>query len=309
MKKKLLAAVLSLTLIAAPLTGCDKKNSDESSAASSVETTKESATEESETEETETEETTTEEASTEESSEESTEETTEESTEETVADGDMDAYYEEFFNNYKFDFNGKKLVSKSSDENGTEIQMSIGTYDTKVCIEMMFNIKDVEAGISMYVVDDENIYALVEASGEKKWMVAPASDSFSRESVEELGKSVDVSEIIGKDSTNSFSYVGEEKVDGRVCDCVSVSTAETSNVTQAKIFIDKETEEIVKIEAGEEYTNQVVVMTFEDIDDIELPMSAKDAEVVTGEEIAGAFLGVMLVGATGGDDSIDEIGE
>lgn len=300
MKRKVLASVLSLVLVASLLTACtDKEEGKETNkevtenkeTEESTEESEEESTEESEEESTEESSEESTEESTEESGEESTEESEEESPEETkepVAAGndeDWSTAYDSFFENYELDQNKIYMeMTMPIDELGV-MNVVISVYDNDTMVSMGMG-GAADNGFAMYAMSDGYTYVSTSVNGEVQW----AKGKMDAEEVGSLADTDSVKDSLAADTT----YVEAVEEDGIVYDVLSANV----DGEELLYYINRASQKLERITGMVDGVEAVIELR--EPKEIILPEEALNTEELSEEEFAGVVFGAMMTIMAGG---------
>lgn len=152
--------------------------------------------------------------------------------------------------------------------------------------------------MDMYVTTDK-VYIRSEMEGQEAWNFAPIT---SEEEAQDMTVGIeDNTTLIDNDSIGTVTYREALEEDGVIYDVLDVTVDENSNMPGTAVyFINRETQMVAKC-VMEQQGNTAVCLV-EEIESIELPAEAATATEVPMEDVLGAMLGVLFMGAGMGID-------
>lgn len=281
MKKRVLSVMMAACMMAVVVAGCGQKNDVTGDDVKvSVEEAKEEAEEE--TDEADTEE------SVEESVEASSEETTTESNEEVpviIDDTDLISAYEGYMEREGIiSENVKMTASTTADDMSFEVE--VATCGDSMMMRYDFG----SASFKMYATK-EKVYACTYMQGTESWMWAPVA---SQEEADEIVDMADTN-MFETENVQSYSYRETVEEDGVIYDLLDAAIDEDGTNGIATYYVNRETQKIEKITMDQDGTT--VVCLLEEIDSIEIPAEAENAEEGTTDDIMGNMLAVIFAAA------------
>lgn len=152
--------------------------------------------------------------------------------------------------------------------------------------------------MDMYVTTDK-VYIRSEMEGQEAWNFAPIT---SEEEAQDMTVGIeDNTTLIDNDSIGTVTYREALEEDGVIYDVLDVTVDENSNMPGTAVyFINRETQMVAKC-VMEQQGNTAICLV-EEIESIELPAEAATATEVPMEDVLGAMLGVLFMGAGMGID-------
>lgn len=152
--------------------------------------------------------------------------------------------------------------------------------------------------MDMYVTTDK-VYIRSEMEGQEVWNFAPIT---SEEEAQDMTVGIeDNTTLIDNDSIGTVTYREALEEDGVIYDVLDVTVDENSNMPGTAVyFINRETQMVAKC-VMEQQGNTAICLV-EEVDSIELPAEAATATEVPMEDVLGAMLGVLFMGAGMGID-------
>ena len=147
--------------------------------------------------------------------------------------------------------------------------------------------------MDMYVMEDK-VYIRSEMEGQEAWNFAPIT---SEEEAQDMTVGIeDNTTLIDNDSIGTVTYREALEEDGVIYDVLDVTVDENSNMPGTAVyFINRETQMVAKC-VMEQQGNTAICLV-EEIESIELPAEAATATEVPMEDVLGAMLGVLFMGA------------
>lgn len=147
--------------------------------------------------------------------------------------------------------------------------------------------------MDMYVMEDK-VYIRSEMEGQEAWNFALIT---SEEEAQDMTVGIeDNTTLIDNDSIGAVTYREALEEDGVIYDVLDVTVDENSNMPGTAVyFINRETQMVAKC-VMEQQGNTAVCLV-EEVDSIELPAEAATATEVPMEDVLGAMLGVLFMGA------------
>lgn len=307
MKKRVLSVMMAVCMMTMVITGCGQKNDVAGDDVNiSAEETKEEAEEE--TDEADTEESVEEsvEASSEEIVEESEEENIAESAEEEIVeesteeettaesnekvpviidDTDLTSAYEGYMEREGIISENVKMTASTTAENMT-FEVEVATCGDFMMMRYDFG----SASFKMYATK-EKVYACTYLQGTESWMWAPVA---SQEEADEIVDMADTN-MFETENVQSYSYRETVEEDGVIYDLLDAAIDEDETNGIVTYYVNRETQKIEKITMDQDGTT--VVCLLEEIDSIEIPAEAENAEEGTTDDIMGNMLAVIFAAA------------
>ncbi len=170
------------------------------------------------------------------------------------------------------------------------------TFDMVVAMVEEISFLSYDFGIvamDMYVMPDK-AYVRTEMEGQEAWIFAPIT---SQEEAQEMTVGIeDNTTLVDNEAIVSVTYREALEEDGVIYDVLDVTVEDGSGVSGTSVyFINRETQLIAKCVM--EQQGNVAVCLVEEIDSIELPAEAADATEAAMEDVLGAMVGVLFMGA------------
>ncbi len=147
--------------------------------------------------------------------------------------------------------------------------------------------------MDMYVMPDK-AYVRTEMEGQEAWIFAPIS---SQEEAQEMTIGIeDNTTLVDNEHIGTVTYREALEEDGVIYDVLDVTVEDGSGVPGTAVyFINRETQLIAKCVM--ERQGETAICLVEAIESIELPAEAADAIEATIEDVLGAMMGVLFMGA------------
>lgn len=300
MKKRFLALMISVTMMAVLCTGCGEKETtsgdetkvsvEESNEATpapvSEERVEESVPESSE----EVVESTVESKEEVAESEDVTVEVSEEKVAEVMdADGkDWSTAYGDYFQ--REDIMPKKvLITATTVAEGVTFDLNVATADDVMWMGYDFGT----AAFDMYATK-EKVYARYAMAGEEAWVWAPVESEDEVSSVTDMADTT----MVDTDSISATTYREAIEENGIIYDVLDVTVEEEGTTAEAVYFVNRETQLVEKCVMEQDGAS--VICLIKEIEMVEIPAAAATATEGTMEDVMGAMLGVLFMGATAG---------
>lgn len=177
-------------------------------------------------------------------------------------------------------------MSATTTEDGVDMDIAVGFAQNGTYMSLGVSYEDNDpTRIDMYNIDDK-VYVYAEMLGESQWTYALAENE---DEVEDLmGVSEGMVDGLDTDVFDNAKYEKEVEENGVVYDILLLEE-ETST---SRFYIDRETQEIEKLVI--EQDGETVEYEIKDIDEIELPKDAENAQEVTMEDVGMTFMAVIF---------------
>lgn len=292
MKKRVLALLVSVSMMAVICTGCGEKETTGDDVKAPVEESQESAPAKESVAESVQESTEEVAESTEESAEKAEEsvEASEEKVAEVVdADGkDWSTAYDDYFERENIT-PVNALCTAMASADGVSFELNVAKVDDVMMMSYDFDT----ASFEMYATSDK-VYAHYSMGAEETWIWAPVS---SDDEVSALTDTANTT-IIDTENITESKYRETMEEDGVIYDVLDTQIDDGTTTSTAVVFVNRETQQISKCVMEEDGTS--VVCLIEEIDTVEIPEAAANATEGTMEDVMGAMIGVMFLGAGAG---------